>query len=305
MKYTEKNRDIFASHKIESPGRMVFHFFNAALLIFLGLICFFPFWYEVCISFSSNRAVLAKEVSILPVEFTLEAYAYVLERLPFWKSLLVTVERVAIGLPISMLLMTLAAYPLSKDKSKFRFRSFYVWFFFITMLFNGGMIPSYLLIVQLGLLDSVWALILPGAFNVFNMLLLLSFFRNIPAGLEDAARVDGAGHLRTLLSIFLPISKPVLATVALFTLVGSWNSWFDGMIYMKTDHYPLQTYLRTIVYSYDFGNMSLSDQMRLAQMSPKGIKAAQMTIGALPILLVYPLLQKYFVSGITLGSVKE
>lgn len=249
--------------------------------------------------------MLAKEVPVLPVEFSLEAYEYVMNRAPFWKSLWTTVTRILIGLPLGMLLMTLAADPLSKDRSRFHCRTGYVWFFFLTMLFNGGMIPAYLVIVQLNLLDSIWSLALPGAVNVFNMLLLLSFFRNVPTGLEDAARVDGAGHFRTLFLIYVPISKPVLATVALFTIVGSWNSWFDGMIYMKTDRYPLQTYLRTIVYNYDFGSMSLSDQMKLAQMSPKGIKAAQMVLGAIPILLIYPWLQRYFVSGITLGSVKE
>lgn len=293
------------SGMVYSKKEKIFTFFNTALLILLGLICFLPFWYEVCISLSSNRAVLAKEVFLWPVEFSLEAYEYVLERAPFWKSLWITVERVLLGLPISMLLMILAAYPLSKDTSKFRFRTVYVWFFFITMLFNGGMIPAYMLIVQLKLLNSIWALVLPGAVNVFNMLLLLNFFRNVPDALEDAARVDGAGHWRILFQIYLPISKPVLATVALFTIVGNWNSWFDGMIYMKNDNYPLQTYLRTIIFNYDFGNLSLTDQMRLAQMSAQGLKAAQMILGALPILAVYPFLQKYFVSGITLGSVKE
>ncbi len=291
--------------KIRSKGQKIFGIFNMVFLLLLGFLCLYPFWYELCLSLSSNRAVLAKEVTIFPVEFSLEAYEYVMKRAPFWKSLLMTIARILIGLPFGMILMTLAAYPLSKDSSRFRFRTAYVWFFFITMLFNGGMIPAYLLIVQLNLLNNIWALVLPGAVNVFNMLLLLSFFRNVPTGLEDAARVDGAGHFRTLFSIYVPISKPVLATVALFTIVANWNSWFDGMIYMKTDRYPLQTYLRTIVYNYDFGNMSLSDQLKLAQMSPKGIKAAQMVLGAIPILLIYPWLQKYFVSGITLGSVKE
>lgn len=291
--------------KIRSKGQKIFGIFNMVFLLLLGFLCLYPFWYELCLSLSSNRAVLAKEVTIFPVEFSLEAYEYVMKRAPFWKSLLVTIARILIGLPFGMILMTLAAYPLSKDSSRFRFRTAYVWFFFITMLFNGGMIPAYLLIVQLNLLNNIWALVLPGAVNVFNMLLLLSFFRNVPTGLEDAARVDGAGHFRTLFSIYMPISKPVLATVALFTIVANWNSWFDGMIYMKTERYPLQTYLRTIVYNYDFGNMSLSDQLKLAQMSPKGIKAAQMVLGAIPILLIYPWLQKYFVSGITLGSVKE
>lgn len=291
--------------KIRSRGQKIFGVCNTVFLLLLGLLCLYPFWYELCLSLSSNRAVLAKEVTVLPVEFSLEAYVYVMNRAPFWKSLWTTVARILIGLPLGMLLMTLAAYPLSKDRSRFRCRTVYVWFFFLTMLFNGGMIPAYLVIVQLNLLNSIWSLVLPGAVNVFNMLLLLSFFRNVPTGLEDAARVDGAGHFRTLFFIYVPISKPVLATVALFTIVGSWNSWFDGMIYMKTDRYPLQTYLRTIVYNYDFGSMSLSDQMKLAQMSPKGIKAAQMVLGAIPILLIYPWLQRYFVSGITLGSVKE
>lgn len=292
------------SGMLYSKKDMIFTAVNAVFLVLLGLICFLPFWYEVCISFSSNKAILAKEVYLWPVELSFKAYEYVLERVPFWRGLLTTLKRVAIGVPLGMALMVLAAYPLSKDTNKFRFRTVYVWFFFITMLFNGGMIPAYMLIVQLGLLDSVWALVLPGTVNVFNMLLLLNYFRNLPDVLEDAARVDGAGQWRILFQIYLPISKPVLATVALFTIVWHWNSWFDGMIYMKTANYPLQTYLRTIIFNYDFGNLSLTDQMRLAEMSDKGVKAAQMVLGALPILAVYPFLQKYFVSGITLGSVK-
>lgn len=305
MKKSNVSKNKAVSGMVCSRKEKVFNVFNAAFLILLGLICFLPFWYEFCISISSNRAVLAKEVFLWPVEISLEAYQYVLERAPFWKSLWVTLKRVLLGLPLSMLLMILAAYPLSKNTAKFRYRTVYVWFFFITMLFNGGMIPTYMLIVQLNLLDSIWSLVLPGAVNVFNMLLLLNFFRNIPDALEEAARVDGAGHWRILFQIYLPISKPVLATVALFTLVNNWNSWFDGMIYMKNANYPLQTYLRTIIFNYDFGNLSLTDQMRLAQMSDQGLKAAQMILGAVPILAVYPFLQKYFVSGITLGSVKE
>ena len=219
--------------------------------------------------------------------------------------MVVTLKRVALSLPISLFLMITAAYPLSKDKARFRARGLYVWYFFITMLFNGGMIPQYLLVVQLGLLNNIFALVLPGAFNVFNMLLVLSFFRNIPASLDDAARIDGAGQWRTLFRIYIPISLPVLATVTLFTLVGNWNSWFDGMIYMKSNNVPLQTYLRTVVFNYDFGKLSMEEQQRLAKMSPEGVKAAQMVIGAIPILAVYPFLQKYFITGITLGSVKE
>lgn len=292
-------------HKIRSRGSKIFDLINIIILFLLGFICLYPFWYEICISFSSNAAVISKSVTFWPVGFNLEAFSYVLERAPFWKSLMVTIIRVLLVLPTSLLVMTMAAYPLSKDSTEFKARNIYVWFFFITMLFNGGMIPSYLLIVGLNLKNTIWALVLPSIVNVFNLLLLLSFFRNIPDGLEDAARIDGAGYYKILFEIIIPISKPVLATVALFTLVNNWNSWFDGLIYMQTDKYPLQTYLRTIIYNFDFANLSLEEKMRLAQMNQKSLKAAQMVIGAIPILAVYPFLQKYFVSGITLGSVKE
>lgn len=296
-----------SSHRrrMVSPGARVFSVVNTVILVFLGLICLLPFWYEVCISLSSNRAVISNQVYLWPRELSIESYRYVMARAPFWRSMVVTLKRVALSLPISLFLMVTAAYPLSKDKARFRARGLYVWYFFITMLFNGGMIPQYLLVVQLGLLNNIFALVLPGAFNVFNMLLVLSFFRNIPASLDDAARIDGAGQWRTLFQIYIPISLPVLATVTLFTLVGNWNSWFDGMIYMKSNNVPLQTYLRTVVFNYDFGKLSMEEQQRLAKMSPEGVKAAQMVIGAIPILAVYPFLQKYFITGITLGSVKE
>ena len=298
MAKTRKNRII-------SPGVRIFSVVNTIILITLGLLCLIPFWYEVCISLSSNRAVIANEVFLWPKELSVESYKYVMERVPFWRSIWVTVKRVLISLPISLFLMVTAAYPLSKDKSRFKGRTIYVWYFFVTMLFNGGMIPQYLLIVQMKLLNNIMALVLPGAFSVFNMLLVLSFFRNVSSSLDDAARIDGAGQWRTLMQIYLPISLPVLATVTLFTLVGNWNSWFDGMIYMKSNNVPLQTYLRTVVFNYDFGKLTLEEQQRLAKMSPEGIKASQMVIGALPILAVYPFLQKYYITGITLGSVKE
>ena len=292
-------------NRIVSRGTRIFSMINTIILITLGLLCLLPFWYEVCVSFSSNRAVIANEVLLWPKEFAMESYRYVMERAPFWHSMWVTVLRVILSLPISLFLMVTAAYPLSKEKARFKSRTLYVWYFFITMLFNGGMIPQYLLIVQMGLLNNIMSLVLPGAFNVFNMLLVLSFFRNISASLDDAARIDGAGQWRTLFQIYVPISLPVLATVTLFTLVGNWNSWFDGMIYMKSNNAPLQTYLRTVVFNYDFGKLTMEEQQRLAKMSPEGVKAAQMVIGAIPILAIYPFLQKYFITGITLGSVKE
>lgn len=293
------------SHAIRSRGERIFSVFNTIVLLMLGLVCVLPFWYIFCVSLSSTSAVTAGQVSFWPIGANLEAYQYILKKAPFWTSMGVTLKRVIIGIPLSLFIMILSAYPLSKDKLRFRARGIYVWYFFLTMLFNGGMIPTYLVVNQLKLLDSIWALILPCTVNVFNMLLLVSFFRQLPTELEDAAFVDGAGHWTILWRIFVPISLPVIATVTLFTMVWHWNSWFDGLIYMNdSSNYPLQTYLRSIIIEFNMANMTAEEQKQLAQMSAKTIKCAQMFIGALPILMVYPFLQKYFVSGITLGSVK-
>lgn len=299
MKKAEEQELRFVQSASQKTGQAVI----GILLVLTGMLCFVPFWYIVCQSFSSNEAISAGKVGLLPVEFQLDSYLYVLKRAPFWKAAWITVLRVAVGLPLGMFLMVTAAYPLSKGK-RFPGRDFYVWFIFFTMLFHGGLIPTYLVVRELGLLNTVWAMILPCAVNVFNMLLVLSFFRQLPVELEESALLDGAGHWRILWSIFLPVSKPVLATVALFTLVQHWNSWFDGMIYMKADRYPLQTYLRSIIISFNFSNLTPLEQMQLSNFNENALKSAQMVIGTIPILLVYPFLQRYFVSGITLGSVK-
>ena len=299
MKKAEEQELRFVQSASQKTGQAVI----GILLVLTGMLCFGPFWYIVCQSFSSNEAISAGKVGLLPVEFQLDSYLYVLKRAPFWKAAWITVLRVAVGLPLGMFLMVTAAYPLSKGK-RFPGRDFYVWFIFFTMLFHGGLIPTYLVVRELGLLNTVWAMILPCAVNVFNMLLVLSFFRQLPVELEESASLDGAGHWRILWSIFLPVSKPVLATVALFTLVQHWNSWFDGMIYMKADRYPLQTYLRSIIISFNFSNLTPLEQMQLSNFNENALKSAQMVIGTIPILLVYPFLQRYFVSGITLGSVK-
>jgi putative aldouronate transport system permease protein len=299
-----KRIDNEPGYQIQSKGQKIFGIVNIIILSILALTCILPFMHIFAQSLSSNAAIAAKMVNFLPVELTFENYQYALNRAPFWNSLFITMQRVAIGLPINLFLVITSAYPLSKMKGKFNSRVIYVWFFFFTMLFNGGMIPTYLLINRLGLRNSIWALILPNSANVFNMLLMLSFFRQLSSELEDAANVDGAGHWRTLWQIFVPISVPVIATVTIFSLVNHWNSWFDGLIYMKPERYPLQTYLRSIIINFSFSNLSPEEQKRLAEMNDRALKSAQMILGAIPILVVYPFLQRYFVSGITLGSVK-
>jgi putative aldouronate transport system permease protein len=167
------------------------------------------------------------------------------------------------------------------------------------------LVPGYILITDLHLINTIWALVLPSALSVYNMILLMNFFRTIPAELEEAALIDGAGLFRILFSIHLPVSMPALATITLFTLVGHWNSWFDGLIYMMdTKKYPLATFLQTVVVQQDFSKMSINPK-DMENLSQRTVKAAQIFIGALPILIIYPFLQKYFVKGIVLGAVKE
>lgn len=283
----------------------LFTLLNSIFLILSALLCIIPLIHIAAISFSSSSAAAAGKVAFWPVEFSLNSYAYVAKRAAFWHSMLVSVERIALGGFINLFLTILCAYPLSKERTEFRFRTFYAWAFFITMLFSGGLIPWYIVIKQFGLLDKLWALVLPGAVPVFSVILLLNFFREIPKELSEAAFIDGAGHWTTLWRIYVPISTPALATITLFSLVGHWNSWFDGLILMnKADNYPLQSYIQTIVVQRSYSMLSRQEISELATISDRTLRSSQIFLGTLPILLVYPFLQKYFVKGIVLGGVK-
>lgn len=282
-----------------------FTIINGCFLVLAALICIIPLIHILAVSFSSSSAAAAGKVVFWPVEFSLNSYNYVAKRAAFWHSMLISVERIAIGGVINLVLTILCAYPLSKERSEFRFRSFYAWAFFVTMLFSGGLIPWYIVIKQAGLLDSIWALVLPGAVPVFSVILLLNFFREIPKELSEAAFIDGAGHWITLWKLYVPVSTPALATITLFSLVGHWNSWFDGLILMNNaDNYPLQSYIQTIVVQRSYSMLSRQEISELATVSDRTLRSSQIFLGTLPIILVYPFLQKYFVKGIVLGGVK-
>lgn len=274
-----------------------------ASMLMLGIVCLLPVVHIVAFSLSSPAASGSGLVTFWPIEFSLDAYAYIMEEPKFSKSFLVSLERVSLGLTISCLLTLLTAYPLSKESSRFRSRTFYVWFYVATMLFSGGLIPTYMVVRAYGLLDTVWALVLPGAVQVFNITLMLNFFRGLPKELDESAFVDGAGHWTILFRISLPLSIPSLATIALFTLVGHWNAWFDGLIYMnRPEHYPLQTYLQTIVTNPDMSRVTNFTELK--NISTRTVKTAQIIVAMLPVIVVYPFLQRFFVKGIVLGSVK-
>lgn len=293
--------------KNDTFARKCFLVFNYIFLILIGLICLLPFVNLLAVSFSSSSAVASGQVTFWPVDFTVSSYQYVLKSSQFLHSLGISILRVVLGVGLNMLLMVMTAYPLSKSKSALKGRGIYAWYFIITMLIGGGMIPTYLVIVKLGLINSIWSLILPGAVPVYSMIILMNFFRGIPKELEEASFIDGAGPWRTLWSIVLPISKASLATVCLFSIVGHWNSWFDGLIYMNTpSKYPLQSYLQTMILNPEqMLKAAGGDYTKLlAMVNARTGRAAQLFLGALPIVMIYPFLQKYFTTGLTLGSVK-
>jgi len=286
-------------------GRKLFLLANNVFLAVLAIACLLPLINVLAVSFSSSSSAAAGLVKLWPVDFTLASYKHALGKSEFIEAFFVSVKRVALGYSINMILTILIAFPLAKEKSALRSRSIYAWFFIITMMFNGGLIPTYMTVRSVGILDSMWALVLPGAVPVFNVILLMNFFRNLPKEIEEAAYIDGAGHWRVLWSIFLPLSKPAIATITLFTLVGHWNAWFDGLIYMNSpDNYPLQSYLQTIIIAVDPSIVPTSELINTQLVSDRTFKAAQVFLASFPVLIIYPFLQKYFMKGLVMGSVK-
>lgn len=288
-----------------SLSRKIFNVFNLIVLTLLMVSCFLPFVYVVAVSFSDKVYVQAGQVNFLPKGFNTLSYQYLINKIAFWRAFGVSILRTVLGTLVNLLLIVLTAYPLSKSDTKLTGRSFYTWFFFITMLISGGMIPNFVLIGQLGLRDNILALILPGALPVFNLVLMINFFRQVPIEMEEAAMIDGASHVKILAKIYVPLSKAAMATISLFCMVNHWNAWFDGMIYMKSpEKLPLQTYLRNIIIKMDMSQMTGDDYGLLQMLSNDSIKCTQIVVAVIPILCVYPFLQKYFVKGIVLGGVK-
>jgi len=237
----------------------------------------------------------------------LQAYKFVMSSSRFWMSMLVTLLRVILGVSINVVMIVLVAYPLSKSERIFPARKFYVAFMLCVMLFSGGLMPTYFIVAKTGLIDTIWSLVLPGAVPIFSCIVLLNFFRGIPEELEESAILDGANPFQIMTRIFLPISKPSIATVTLFSLMTHWNSWFDGLIYSNhTENYPLQSYLQTLVVSTTdlMDNMDVDTMLDMMNVNQINMQSAQIFISIIPLMLVYPFLQKFFTTGLTLGSVK-
>ena len=292
----------------QSKARIAFNAVNYIILSLITLTCIFPILHILAMSLSSSAAAAAGKVGFWPVDFSLEAYQYLMRKDDFFKSVGISGLRVLVGSVVNMTMLVITAYPLSKNSINFRWRNVYMVYFAITMFFSGGLIPTYMVLKELNLLDSFWVLILPGAVSIWNVIILMNFFRGIPRALEEAAAMDGASHWRILFQIFLPMSLPSLASLLLFTMIGHWNAWFDGMMYMNTpENYPMATYLATQILNNNknISNMTPEQLATLVSLNEKTMRSAQLFLSIVPILIVYPFLQRFFIKGIVVGSVKE
>ncbi|PRX62027.1 putative aldouronate transport system permease protein [Cohnella sp. SGD-V74] len=273
------------------------------LLILMGLMTLLPFANVLSKSFSEEWAIVSGKVGILPVGFQFDTMAFVVTSSQFLRSLGISVLVTVIGTLASLLVTALTAYPLSKRELP-GIGALIVLFIF-TMMFNGGIIPNYLLIRELGLINHLGSLVLPALVSVFNLLVIKSYFENLPPSLEESAKIEGARNLTILFRIILPLSGPVLATIGLFYAVYFWNDYFNPMLYINsTSLKPLQLYLQDIVMNADTSSALDKSADDLMNVPAEGVRAATVIASTLPILLVYPFLQKYFIKGVLIGSVK-
>jgi putative aldouronate transport system permease protein len=276
------------------------------ILTGLTLLCILPIINTVAVSFSGQAEAAAGSVTFWPKGFTFSSYEKLVVESAFATAFLVSLERVVLAILISVSITIMMAYALSKESKAFKGRNVYMWILVFTMLFNAGTIPWYIAIRKAGLIDKIWALVLPCAVSAYNIIIMMNFFRGIPRELEEAAIVDGAGAWRTLLQVYLPISLPSIATIMLFTVVYHWNNFFDGLVLMnKPVHYPLQTYIYQLTVVIDVRTVTDIDTLKeMLKVSGRTFNAAKLVVSMIPIMLVYPFLQRYFVTGLTLGSVK-
>lgn len=290
----------------KSLGNRVFNIFNTVLMVILALSCLYPLWYTFCLSISDKSAANSGMVTIYPIGFSLASYQEIMGDIQFFKSFLISAERTIFGTIVTIFILAVFAYPLSKPASEYRPKNVIMWIVVFCMLFNGGTIPWYITMVNYGLIDSMVGLILCGGVPVFNLILLINFYRGLPKELMEAAEIDGAGVWTILFKVVIPCSIPILATLVLFTSVGYWNEYFQGLVLSSNEsHYPLQTYIKQMVVNIQTTNLSMDQIEKMDQLSNKSLNAAKVFIAMIPMLLVYPFLQKYFISGIMLGAVKE
>lgn len=287
--------------QFKSKGYRIFQVINTIIMLVIIFITLYPILYLVAQSFSSEAAVAAGEITFYPIDFTTATYKYILRNNEFFVYYGNTILYSVVGTAISVFLTAILAYPLSKPQ--LRLNRVLTPFVVFTMYFAGGIIPNFILVTQwLGMRDSMWAIVLPGAISTFNFLLMKSFFAGLPEELEEAASIDGMGTYGIFLKIVLPLSKAIIATMVLFYIVGMWNEWFGPFMYLDTkDKWPVALYVRQLVEGANKVEQGATAEASNVQST---IKSAAMVLTTLPIVCVYPFVQKYFVQGMTMGAVK-
>jgi putative aldouronate transport system permease protein len=286
-----------------SVGTRIFDYGNAVILIVCALITLFPFIYILATSLAPLQQVLRGGLILWPEQFTWDAYQTIFSSRYFVGSLWITFVVTLVGTFVNLLLTSFMAYPLAKKRLRGRIVILFLVLF--TILFSGGIIPTYMIVKSVGLINSIWSLILPGAISAFNLIIMKNFFQSIPEELEDAARIDGCRNLGVLFRIALPLSMPALATFTLFYAVGHWNSFFSAVLYInKSNLWPIQVVLRQMI--IEGSNQEFKDAFDSlhTQVVPATIKMAAIMVATVPILFVYPFLQNHFAKGVLLGSVK-
>ena len=276
---------------------------NYALLTLLAFICLYPFLNVIAYSLSGYNAVLSGRVTFFPIDFNVDAYKQILGKTQIWNAMRTTVIVTLVGTALSLVLTIFAAYGLSRRDLPGR--KALTGMILFTMYFGGGMIPTFLVVKATGLYDTIGALFIPQAVNVFNFIVMRTFFLNLPESLEEAARIDGASYMKVLFKIVLPLSLSIIATIGLFYAVGYWNTYFDALLYIQNpDKYTLQLRLRSLLFGEELNNSGANLEGIGTQVMTQSLKMATVAVSTIPILIVYPWLQKYFVKGVMVGSVK-
>ncbi|EYR64220.1 sugar ABC transporter permease [Actinotalea ferrariae CF5-4] len=287
----------------DTRGYRVFTAVNVLVLVLVMAVTLYPFVNILAQSFSSEGFITAGQVNLVPRGFNVETYQTVMADRMFWRNYQNTLVYTVVATAIAMVLTTTFAYAISKRH--LRGRSLFIGIAVFTMFFNGGLIPNYVLINTLGFKNTIWAIVLPNAISVFNLLVMKAFFENLPAELEEAAAIDGLDTYRTLLRIVLPLSKAVIATMILFYAVSFWNSWFPAFLYMdRAELYPVTVYLRNLIAGATTATSVGGGGADAMTQVAANIQSVTMVLTVLPIVCLYPFIQKYFVSGVMLGAVK-
>lgn len=287
---------------LKTRGERIFNICNILLISLVACTCLLPFLHVLAKSLSNNTAVIAKQVLFWPNGWNFHSYDYVINSAQFRRSMLNSVFITAAGTLLAMTVTVLTAFVFTRQNMPFQ--KLIIRLFIITMFFGGGLIPTYILYTNLGLLNTYAVLILPGAVGVFNIVLMRNFFESVSPSLEESAKIDGASNFRVLMQIYLPLSKAALATISLFFAVGRWNAYFGAVMYTSNRSLmPIQLYLRNILLNLE--RLAEIDPTQLEYVAGEGVRAATIIAAMLPIMLIYPFLQRYFVQGIMIGAIKE